>query len=105
MEPQLDIYFDTTSLPAPELKAAEEAAKSQNALILQLFRDNPNRTFTPCEVHHDLGVGKWNTPLTSIRRAITTLTKLGYLERTNEKRLGWYGRKSYAWRLLIKNDE
>jgi len=104
MEPQLDIYFDTTSLPAPELQATEETAKSQHALIIQLFRDNPDKTFTPCEVHRDLGVGKWNTPLTSIRRAMSTLTALGKLEMTKEMRLGWYGKKVHAWRLLIKNE-
>ena len=101
MEPELNFY-NTTSLPAPELQAAEEAAKSQNALILQLFRDNPDKTFTPCEVHHDLGVGKWNTPLTSIRRSMSTLDRLGLLVKTNEMRLGWYGRENRALKLNTK---
>jgi hypothetical protein len=39
------------------------------------------------------------TPLTSIRRAITDLTNRDRLVKTDKKVLGSAGRKTYTWRL------
>lgn len=37
--------------------------------------------------------------ITSIRRAITDLTTLGYLVKTEQKRVGMWGRPEYIWQL------
>ena len=94
---QLDIFYNTTELEGTELKEAKIRAGTQNDRVLKVFRDNPDKAFSPTEVHQL--TNRWNTPLTSIRRAITTLTALGYLERTDEKRPGWYGMNNYCWKL------
>ena len=38
-----------------------------------------------------------NTPLTSIRRAITNLEKKGKLEKTDIQKEGMYGKKTFCW--------
>ena len=40
-----------------------------------------------------------NTPITSIRRAISDLAKEGYLLKTDKKVMGNWGRLTYTWRL------
>jgi len=96
---QLDIFYNTAELKGVELKEANIRAGTQNDRVLKVFRDNPDKFFSPEEVYKALGHLMWNTPLTSIRRAITTLTALGCLERTDEKRPGWYGIKNNCWKL------
>jgi len=97
MDTQLDIFYNTTNLAGPKLKAREIKTGTQNAVILQWFKENPGRLYTPIEVaiHCNLR----NTPITSIRRAITTLTNMGYLEKTDERRPGLYGDLNYCWRM------
>jgi len=105
METQLSmsIFHNTLNLPESELKARQFKAGSQNAKILEFFKWNPGKLYTPFEIQNYAcfsGNG-YLTPITSIRRAMTDLTKLGYLEKTKEKRAGEYGELNYCWRLLI----
>jgi hypothetical protein len=39
-------------------------------------------------------------PLTSVRRAISTLTREGVLKKTDKQRTGYYGKREYMWRLV-----
>jgi hypothetical protein len=91
-------YFNTTSLTGDELSRKELKAGTQNALILDCFKENPNALFNPFDVKF-MCVDLWDTPITSIRRAITTLTKLGYLEKTDIRRKGDYGDDNFCWKL------
>ena len=97
-------YHNTTGMKKPELKVAEQKAKKQDVLVLQVFKDNGLKDFTPCEVYELLIKQKKITrmvPITSIRRAISNLTAIGKedLEKLNEKRNGAYGQPNRTWRL------
>jgi len=96
---QLDIFFNTTNQKADELKASRFKAGQQNAEILALFTLYHYRSFTPSEVYNYFQKEGRHWPLTSIRRAITTLTNEGFLVITNEMRMGNYGVKTSAWKL------
>lgn len=105
METQLEmsLFHNTLDLPESELKVRQLKAGSQNQKILEFFKRNPGLLYTPFDIQRLCFFP--HTPITSIRRAMTDLTKLGYLEKTKEKRAGEYGELNYCWRLLIKSDE
>jgi len=91
----MENYFNTTNKKGKDLQDSEKKAVGQNKLIMEYFtllkKGNPTDVweimFTP------------KTPLTSIRRGITTLTKAGYLEKTNEMVPGFYGDPEHIWKL------
>lgn len=90
-------YFNTTNESGTTLKNNVAKAKSQEEKIL-LFCER-NKLFikgiTPSQIYGFVD----NYPITSIRRALTNLTKQGKLIKTNEKRIGMYGRSEYVWKL------
>ena len=90
------LFYNTIELTGNELEKAQLKAGTQDYEILALFKLKGS-DLTPSEVlnayHH------WNVPLTSVRRAINTLTALGYLEKTKTLRMGMYGKPEHAWRL------
>lgn len=102
MNRQLDIFSMNSfhnSLPVRDvetLEKYEEKAKNQDGLILEFFKSNPNNSFTPARVFE---IFDQKYPITSIRRAITNLTKAGKLELTGETRKGLYGRENNTWRV------
>ena len=56
---------------------------------------HPSQAYTPDQIHNKL-FGPL-TPITSVRRSITTLTANGYLRKTEIKKEGRYGKPNYAW--------
>ena len=94
-----DKFHNTLDLPESELKVRQLKAGSQNQRILSIFRSNPNENYTPFVLWDVYNVLYPHAPITSIRRAMTDLTKLGYLEKTKEKRAGEYGELNYCWKL------
>jgi hypothetical protein len=62
-----------------------------------MFKTHPELSFTPVDVHYNCF--DESTPLTSVRRSITTLTKKGELQQTGEQREGLFGKKNYTWKL------
>jgi DNA-binding IclR family transcriptional regulator len=82
---QMRIYFPTTPMSTEGISEMQARVRGQNLDILRFFMRNPARTFTPFEV---LEHTKMNIPITSVRRAITTLTSQGYLIMTGEMRQG-----------------
>ncbi len=99
MSSQLHIYFNTINLTGTDLANSRQCAGRQNDEVLQLFRLYPSQDFTPAEVYNQFQSMGRNYPITSIRRAITTLTNLGYLYCTNNMRMGLHGVKNYCWKL------
>lgn len=90
-------FFNTIQLSAPELVAEEEKAKAQEQLVESIFQfvDAP---MTPFDVQRILLVKKGKDfPITSIRRAITVLTKKGKLNKCNVFKKGDYGTKNHLW--------
>lgn len=92
-------YFNTTHEAGAELAEAVNAAKAQDAVVLGLFRASgeplsPSAVWRCC-----LAVGH-HWPLTSVRRAITTLTERALLVRTDCKVVGHYGRREHQWQAV-----
>lgn len=93
------VYYNTVNLEGKELKKRQMKAGTQNAIILELFRNQPGTLFTPFDVYRAIGAPDHNAPITSIRRAITSLTDQGYLVKTEIKRMGGYNELCYCWTL------
>ena len=98
MEDQRELVFhDTVPLPDNQLEKAYIDAKYQKQIILEFFRLNPDRNFTPYEVWHEL----WTMMLlNSVRRSITDLTKEGRLWKCqwSDSRMGEFGKLNRTWR-------
>lgn len=92
-------FYNTIKLSGASLNKREVNANGQNVRILAFFAVNPDSTFTPFEVQkHSKNIGA-NWPITSVRRAITYLTKDEKLIKTKQQRPGDYGELNYAWKL------
>ena len=90
-------FYNTINSKGSELKTNNKKASNQNDVILDFFQRNWDKTFNPFEVEEALGLD--NTPTTSIRRAMTTLTDKGSLVKTDIQRLGRYGKLNFCWKL------
>ena len=89
-------FFNTINLNGNDLKKSIMKAESQGNRILGIMSDL-QVAVTPAEVHQ-IYTGIFNdVPITSIRRAITNLTNLGYLKKTEFKAVGNYGAINYKW--------
>ena len=91
------MYYNTNNENGEDLRESWTRTAKQDELILQFFIDNPNQLFTPDEIHHMCEVCEKDWPITSIRRAISTLTKRGNLTKTSELRKGKYGKQTHTW--------
>ena len=87
-------FYDTNKTKDPE--EAEKKAQRQEDIILQKFKNCPTYGHSPEMIHR---ICCKNAPLTSVRRAITNLTKAGYLEKMQTTVLGQYDKKIHLWRL------
>jgi hypothetical protein len=86
-------YHNTPNLTGPKLIEKESRAKSQEEKILEFFRRN-RQPYTPFQVQSKLMP---QAPITSIRRAITNLTKRGCLKKTAHQVEELYGTVNYLW--------
>ena len=92
-------YYNTTNEEGIHLKNAWDKVRKQDLRILSLFKHHGKTMhLSPWDVQRQL---KDNLPITSIRRAMNTLTKDKLLEKTDLKMKGPYGKPSYCWRLNI----
>jgi|TARA_Y100001963_G_C6665200_1_gene392369 hypothetical protein len=87
-------YYNTTNLKGSTLKNSRKKAKTQEDLILAWFKKH-KRAYTPCEVRDKV---LRDSPLTSVRRAMTNLTEKGYLIKTTLTKMGKYGKFNYCWK-------
>ena len=87
----MNTYYNTTKENGNQLLMFVEKAKSQDERILLLMRKNKEQTPSELIKHFE------NTPITSIRRSLTNLTKQGKLTKTDNKKIGLYGRFEYVW--------
>ncbi len=86
-------FNNTTNLTGKQLKKAIDTSKSQEDIVLALFKMGSK--FSPSQIYKILDV-KW--PLTSVRRAISNLTYTGHLVKTEDKVLVEYGSPEYVWK-------
>lgn len=92
-------FYNTIHASGQTLIDFNNQAESQNNIILHIFELNKNSSFTPFEVQKCLiRIGK-DYPITSVRRAMTTLTEEGKLIKLSEMKPGNYGKPNYTWKL------
>lgn len=88
-------YHNTVNAKEPILSKREAQAKTQADRILEHFK-KVKVPMAPSEVWADIFYG---VPLTSIRRAMSNLTRDGKLEKTERQVKGLYGHPEYLWQL------
>jgi len=93
----LSAYHNTNELVGAHLVAAAKAAARQEEAVLLVFA-RAGRALSPSEVWQLTTSAGHDWPLTSIRRAITNLTKSQRLQKLDEQRKGYYGRPEFLWR-------
>lgn len=100
------MYYNTNNQSGQELGNSWTATAKQDALILSIFMATPNSSFTPDEIDDQCRLLSREWPVTSIRRAINTLTKHGNLAKTSELRKGKYGKNTHTWKFVtqVSND-
>ena len=86
-------YHNSTNQSGPTLAAYTAKAAKQDDAVLDLFQ-RTGAYLSPSQAHAQLGTA---APLTSIRRAITNLTKAGLLVKTDWCVDGPFGRPEYCW--------
>jgi Fe2+ or Zn2+ uptake regulation protein len=89
-------YHNTTGLSGEQLERRIEQAESQEEVVEALFEAHPAARLTPFEVQD---VALPNSPITSVRRAITNLTDQGVLRKTDHQKEGPHGDPNYTWTL------
>lgn len=93
------MFYNTTRIEGDALRRAKSAAMKQDARVLRVFASNPGVAMTPVEVHQKMGA---SILLTSVRRSLHTLTKQGYLQKTEERVTERYGAPNHKWILSTK---
>lgn len=88
-------YYNTTNLEKEALKKCRKAVVSQEKKILEIFK-NHQIPLSPTDIFSNFFK---KTPLTSIRRALSNLTRDGKLEKISKMKIGSYGKLEHCWRL------
>ena len=95
------MYYNTNNESGETLQESRTNSRTQNELILHIFSNlrDYDEGLTPDEIN-DIISGTYNKtwPITSIRRAISTLTDQAKLTKTNNLREGKYGKKTHIWK-------
>ena len=94
------MYYNTTHETSDKLKRLVNQASSQQRAVLAIFKHRGMLSASLCHSIYMRAADRY-TPLTSIRRAITDLTKAGKLEKTSEKVEGYYGRDEYIYKFVF----
>jgi len=97
-------YFNTNRLTGRALHQAIASAKGQNEDVLAIFA-NVGRALTPSDVHARCVRAGRRWPITSVRRAISTLTEDAKLRRTEALKPGPLGMPEHLWELATPQQE
>ena len=92
------MYFNTTNVRGDDLRKEWKNANAQEQKIVAVFQSVLGYFLSFFEVLERSGL---RALITSIRRAMTNLTREGVLEKTEVTRMGPYGKPSYCWKLKI----
>jgi Fe2+ or Zn2+ uptake regulation protein len=95
-------YFNTTSEQGIDMVHYTLTAVNQECIVLEIMKIHGSLSPSQVLSKYKIKTGKVQTPITSIRRALSVLTKAGQLEKTNKKMYANYGRKEHFWK-VIKN--
>ena len=89
-------YYNTNNESGNTLRRSRSNSTNQEQAITAVFNSRPGRKMTPFDVQDDIG---HQTPITSIRRAITNLTIKGVLKKCDTMKLGRYSKMNHCWEL------
>jgi hypothetical protein len=90
-------FYNTTGIKESELRVRKRKADAQTVKVYEYFKAHPDALLSPWDVLE--GCFGYNVPITSVRRAISDLTKEGLLTKTHERKVGKYNELCYMWRL------
>lgn len=93
----MNSFHNTNNLKGSELNQAESAAKTQEVIIKDIFKEAESG-LTASEVFKMFPSDK--TPITSIRRGITNLCTQGTLHKTSSMKLGLYGKPEHVYKVI-----
>lgn len=93
-------YYNTTDINGSDLMEAVVKCNAQGEVVYLLFKNYKRMSPSDVWEKYVYLTHKTDTPLTSIRRAITCLTNENRLTQTKHSKIGRYGRKEYIWELL-----
>ncbi len=93
---KLPVFYQTTPLSVAERAKAIASAERQDQRVLAIYRCS-QRPLTPSEAHQQLAACGHSEPVTSIRRAINTLTQAGILTKLETTQRGPWGQSEHFW--------
>jgi hypothetical protein len=96
------MYYNTNKEAGSTLKNSRLNTNSQEKEILKIFVDNKKLSASEAWNIYDK---KENTPITSIRRAITNLCNDCKLIKTEDTTDGLYGKKEHIYQLYQVSDD
>ena len=92
-------YNNTTNLIGKELEKANQKTLSQTEAIKDIFFTRAGIKLTPADVYIIYCEEFKKILLSSVRARMTSLTKKGYLVKTEIMRKGLYGAPEHCWEL------
>ena len=94
------MYYNTTSEKGSRLKRSRTRTRTQEEKIFSFFLTY-GEPLSPSMILDKMNL---KCPITSVRRALTDLTKKGKLTKIDELVMGGYGKKEHLWRLKKEDD-
>ena len=93
-------YHNTVPEEGERLHGYQEKAKTRDQMVLEVFKWNQGVTFTPSDIYEILTEWGDKILLTSVRRAISNLTRARRLVKCqrDQARPGIHKRNNRAWR-------
>jgi len=96
-------YHNTNLESGEELEKSETRARTEEEIIMKYFIDCVEESFSARRVHKDLvffGLFNHDKPLTNTRRALSNLTKKGYLQKNGKEfMVKEGGKRVHTWSL------
>jgi len=95
------MYYNTTNVTGTALLRNKRKTETQEDKVLKLYKIAPGRPMGPNLITKLYNDNYTSVPATSIRRAITNLTKAGKLIKTDSMEMGGYGKLEHTWKLSV----
>ena len=93
-------FYNTTHLKGDALKSAKKRADKSHEIVKDIFLKQPRgKGFTPYEILDRWPRGKRKPLITSVRRAMHTLTDTGVLQKLDETKMEREGAINHLWAL------
>lgn len=93
------MFYNTIKQSGQLLLNFREHAAKQNDIVLYVFQKQ-QKPLTPFDVYKHLEKKGYNWPITSIRRAITSLTDDGKLRKLEVLKNEMYGKPNHQWEII-----